>query len=41
MTAFSSALDHLLAPQEQVDALRAEALKHGGRSFADLADANS
>ncbi|MEP6654504.1 MAG: aminotransferase class I/II-fold pyridoxal phosphate-dependent enzyme [Myxococcales bacterium] len=41
MTAFSPALDHLLAPQEQVDALRVEALKHGGRSFADLAYANS
>jgi aspartate aminotransferase len=41
LTAFSPALNRLLAPQEQVDALRTEALKHGGRSFADLAYANS
>lgn len=38
---FSATLEELLAPQEQVDALRNQALRHGGRSFADLAYANS
>jgi aspartate aminotransferase len=41
MTAFSPALERLLAPQERVDVLRNEALRHGGRAFADLAYANS
>jgi aspartate aminotransferase len=36
----SPALERWLAPQERFDALRAEAMRHGGAEFADLAYAN-
>jgi aspartate aminotransferase len=41
VTELSPALTRLLAAQERVDALRTEALRRGGRDFADLAYANS
>jgi aspartate aminotransferase len=41
VAALAPELARLLSAQERVDALRAEALRHGGRSFADLAYANS
>ncbi|HEY2732126.1 MAG TPA: aminotransferase class I/II-fold pyridoxal phosphate-dependent enzyme [Polyangia bacterium] len=41
MSELSPVLTRLLAAQERVDELRAAALRHGGRHFADLAYANS
>jgi len=41
MTALSPEIARLLAPQEEVDQLRAEALRHAGPRFVDLAYANS
>jgi aspartate aminotransferase len=41
MTALSAQLERLLAPQDRVDRLRDEALRRSGRSFVDLAYANS
>jgi aspartate aminotransferase len=41
MTALSSQLERLLAPQDRVDRLRDEALRRSGRAFVDLAYANS
>jgi aspartate aminotransferase len=41
MIALSPALERLLAPQERVDVLRDQAVRHGGGLFADLAYANS
>src|SRR6185295_3681683 len=41
MIALAPALERFLAPQERVDVLRDQALRHGGSLFADLAYANS
>lgn len=41
MSGISPELNRLLAHQEEVDRLRDEALRHGGRAFVDLAYANS
>jgi aspartate aminotransferase len=41
MKGLSARLTQLLAVQERIDALRDEAVRHGGRNFADLAYANA